>query len=221
MCTGAEIAALAVSAAGTGATSVANNDALRRKDRDTAAGILRQADLSRQANAKVSKNIQQLEQSNPNEDITKRQAVYLDALRRAQPAANQSLPVAAGGSQRFAEDVSNAQGATAGEAATSANLMARIDAPGIQRTREGQMAGDTLSQLSMLDDQSKHDAFLTQLRASMERPNQLLMGAGALAKGYGSARAVNGALDGSVWDDDTTSSGLTANQRRQRYVGGF
>lgn len=193
MCTGAEIGALALSAAGTGAGVVAQNQARARQDHEAAAGIIRQAELSRQANQKVQKNIQQVEQDDPNEDIAKRQATYMDALRRSQPTTNQALPAVAGGSHRFAEDVTGAQDASTGEAATSAGLMARIDAPSIRLEREGQAANNTLSELSLLGDKSAHQDYLTRLRASMAQPNPWLTGAGALAKGYGSAAAINGA----------------------------
>lgn len=220
MCTGAELIPLITAAAGTAVSYGAQDSARRAQDREAAAGIMRQAEFSRQANQKVQKNIQAVEQSDPQEDITKRQAVYMDALRRAQPTTDKALPEVAGGSHRYAEDVGAARDTAATEAGTSANLMARIDAPTIQATREGQMRNDTLSQLSMLGDQSAHQDYLTRLRASMKRPNPWAVGAGQALNGYGNGAAVNNAFGGSVWDDDTASSGLTADQRRQRYVGG-
>lgn len=216
MCTGAELIPLLIAGAGTAVSVGAQQSAARKQDREAAAGILRQAQLNREAGAKVSKTLDQLEQSNPQEDIAKRQASYMDALRRAQPSTNKALPDAVGGSDRFAEDVSAARGANAAEAGTTAGLMARIDAPTIQRTREGQLANDTLSQLSLLDDRSRQADYLTRLRVSMQKPNPWAIGAGQALNGYGSTLATENSFgdNSSIWNDDTLASGLTAAQRR-------
>lgn len=214
MCTGGELIPLLTAAAGTAAGTIAQNQARAQQDRAAAAGIARQAEFSRAANQKVQKHIQQVANEDPHEDIAKRQATYLDALRRAQPATDAALPAVAGGSHRFAEDVSGAQEAGAGEAANTAGLMARIDAPSIRLEREGQGINDTLSQISMLGDQSAHQDYLTRLRASMIQPNPWLTGAGALAKGYGSAKAVDGAFT-----DDTIP--VVAPKKRGRIPGQY
>lgn len=195
MCTGLELAALALGAAGTGVGLVEQQRALRRQDREAAAGILRQAEINRQASSRVRDAIQQVQQSGPEQATAQRRAAYLDALRRARPASSQSLPAVGGASQRFAEDVDAARDASAAEAANTAALAARIDAPAVQRLQEGQIAANTASQLSLLGDESNRQDFLTRLRVSMQRPNPWMLAAGDALKGFGSALAVNSGTD--------------------------
>lgn len=207
MCTGLEIAALAASLAGTGIGVAEQQRALRAQDREAARGILQQAELTRQASQRVGDTVRRIEQSSPDSAITERRAAYIDALRRAQPASEQSLPSVGGVSQRFAEDVAAARAASAAEAANTAGLTARIDAPAVQRLGENQLAADTASQLSLLDDRSRHLDYLTRLRASMKQPNPWVLGAGQALSAFGSGLAMN-AGGGATTPQDRREAGL-------------
>lgn len=215
MCTGAELIPLLTAAVGTGATVYSQQAAQAKQDREAAAGIMRQRALSDQAQTKVAKNIQDLNASNPDQDIQTRQSTYMDALRRSQ-GASKALPNVGGASSRFAEDVGAAQTENATNAGVQANLQARIDAPGIQRQREAVNSANTVSDLSLLGGQSAGQDYLTRLRMSAIKPNPWISGAGQLAQGVGSGLAVNGGWGAGTnpWADDTAMSGFTAAARR-------
>jgi hypothetical protein len=213
---------LLLSAGGTALQYSAQNDARRRQDRETAAGIMRQAEMSRQASQKVSENVQELSQSNPEGDIQSQRAAYVEALRRSQPTRDSATPAAGNVSDRFSDSVGVARTEGEAEARDTADTMARVEAPTYQRLRENQGAADVASQLGLIQGRSAGQDYLTRLRVALTQPNQGQMAAGSVLSGFGNAAAANGGFSGfgaSPWDDGTAASGLTAVQRRQRWMG--
>jgi hypothetical protein len=198
----------------------ATQDARRRQDREAAAGIMRQAELTRQANQKVAQNVQELSQSNPEAQVQSQRAAYMDALRRAKPANDAAMPSQGGASSRFSDEVGIARTEGAAEAADIADTTARAEAPFLQRLQEGQRTADVASQLGILQGRSSGQDYLTRLRIALQQPNAGQMAAGSVLSGFGGAMAANGGWDGwgtgSPWDDGTAAAGLTANQRRNR-----
>lgn len=221
MCFGAEAAwiPLVASAAGAGMSGIAQHQMLKKQDQATAQNIMQQAARNREASARVGKNVQQLQQSNPDSHIAARRTAYTDALRRAQPT-NAALPGTPGASARFAEDVGSARVASAASGAEDADLLARIEAPTLQRQQEAQAAAGTSSDLNLIADRSRGEDFLAKMRLASIRPNALLTAGGQLLSGFGQAAAARGGTGGgSIWEDGTASSGLTAQQRRMKWLG--
>lgn len=179
MCTGAEIGLLAASAGLTGLSAYNQNQALKKQDAATAAGIRQNALLQQQANARVNQVVQQQAQSNPAQITADRNAQYLDALRQNQQLAQQRL-LRSGLGQAYAQRAAANQGAENDYAQRMANLMAQADAPGLQRQQEAFNFGDLGTDIGVLNDQSRGNQFVTGLKVKGIQPNPLL---GALAQG--------------------------------------
>lgn len=202
-------------------SGIAQRQMLKQQDRETAANIMKQAAANREASGRVGKTIENLQQSGPESDVAARRSAYTSALQRTQPA-NAALPGVAGtgGSRRFAEDVSAAREGAAVAGADEADSLANIEAPMLQRQREAQDAAGTASDLSLIQNRASGQDFLSKLRLSAIRPNAALSAGGQLLSGFGSATAAKGGESGSgsVWKDGTASSGLTAQQRRMKWL---
>lgn len=191
MCTGLEIAALAASAGGAGLQGYSQSQALKKKDEETARGIMRSQDLQRQGNARVNQEIAKVKASNPDAERATAQNEYITALQKAgltNGGTALATPVGAV-SDRFAQDVSSARAASGADARGLAGTLARIDAPTLQRTREAQGRANTASDLEELGRQANADQFLTQLRTSAIQPNPLLSGVGQGLSAFGTAFA--------------------------------
>lgn len=194
MCYGAEAVWVpaAVAALGAGVSAKTQNDSLKRQDQEAARGIMRQADIQRQAGARVNENIQNLKKSNPMGEEAAAQDQFMSALREAKLTGatnNSNFAATPGASGRFAEEVNGARIASGNEGTALAGRLARIDAPMYQRIREGQARGDTASKLSLLESDSANQDFLTRLRTASQRPNPWLLGAGSALQAGGSAMA--------------------------------
>lgn len=215
---------LLASAAGSVVQHKAASDELAQRDRITAQNIMTQAAANREAGTRVSQTTSKIAASNPDDAIKERRAAYVDALRRAQPQATSTLPGMPGASQRFAEDVGTARNENATYGADQADTLARVEAPNVQRAGEAVDLNDTGTDLEMIANRAKGQNFLNQLRLAQVRPDAALTAGGQLLSGYGSAAAANGGTGfsgkGDVWTDSTPSSGLTAQQRRLKYLGG-
>lgn len=186
---------LLTSAAGAYAQNQSQTDMLRQQDRAAAAGIMRQATLSREADTKVAQNVQQLSASNPEADIAARRAAYTDALRRAAPTRAGATPVSGNVSSRFAGDVEATNADTEKNAANEADLTARIEAPQYQRSREGVAANNTAVDLSLLRGRSQGQDYLTRLKMAMAKGNPWMTAGGQVLTGIGGGLATNTGWD--------------------------
>lgn len=191
MCTGLEILPLILAAGGTAATTIAQQRAMSKQDEEAARGIMRQAELSREASQKVGENIEQFEASTPEGERVAALNDFTAALKRsqAQPGADALAAPAGATSERFAEDVGAARSANAAESRGLAERTARIDAPSFQRLREGQSSADLASNLGMIEGRSQAEDFLTRLRASSHQPNPFVTGIGGGLASFGNAMA--------------------------------
>lgn len=176
---------------GAATTGVASSQALKRQDKEAAQGILRSQALARQGNTRVNQEIAKVKASNPDAERAAATSDYLTALQKAGltsggPALASPTGAASG---RFAQDVSSARASSGADARGLAGILAQIDAPELQRTREAQSRASTASDLEELNRQATADQFLTRLRASAIQPNPLLTGIGQGISAFGSAYA--------------------------------
>lgn len=176
---------------GAGTTAVASSQALKRQDKEAASGILQQQALERKANSRVNQEIQKVKGSNPDAERATATNEYIAALRKAGlTTGGPALATPAGGvSGRFAQDVSSARASSGADARGLAGILARIDAPNLQRTREATSRAGAASDLEELSRQAGATDFLTKLRTSAIQPNPLLSGVGQGLSAYGSAMA--------------------------------
>lgn len=189
MCTGLEIAALAAAAGGTAMQAKAQNDLSADRARMAREDAARNMALNRRAGERVNQQIQELTKSNPAAEENTAQRGFMDALRRAQITGEGGVKPAGAVSDRYADEAGIAKTQGEAENARTANQLARIDAPMYQRQREGRAITDTAIALDRLKSQGSGQDFLSQLRASMLRPNDALMAGGALLSSFGQAYA--------------------------------
>lgn len=188
MCTGAELVPLILSAAGTGVGAYEQNRALKRQDQEAARGIQTQARLSREADARVRQQIADTNGANSQADAQSVEGKLLDAVRRnrtAQPAE----AIGTGGSDRYAQDVTNSNAAGKTDIAQLITNLSRIDAPQLQRQREASGLSRTATDLGLIGLRSQGQDFLTRLRAGSIQPNPWVTGLGSLAQGAGAGMA--------------------------------
>lgn len=190
MCTGAEVG-LILAGAGTAAGAYNQDRALRKQDRAAAEGLRRQAEMQRQASGRAMQHIGEFAQSSPAAEQRQSADAYMNAIRAARPSTEGSLQAGPGAAPaRFAEDVSAGRDLLATEGAGRASRMATIDAPMLQRLREGQQFNTAATDIGELERRSQAEDFLTRLRVSGIRPNPWVGAASSIARGVGGAMAL-------------------------------
>lgn len=157
----------AMSALGGVASLVNSQQALKRQDRETARGIASRALLQREAGDRVQRQIQDFSASTPEAERKQQNDAFIEALRKAK-ASDGGADLGAPGavSDRFTADVGQARTGALAEGRQLSGQLAAIDAPGLQRQREGRGISDTATDLSMIGDRANSLDFLTQLRAA-------------------------------------------------------
>jgi hypothetical protein len=181
MCTGAEVAMLAMAAGGTAMSMDAQNDAAKEQAR-AAGDRARTADeFNRKAGTRVSQEVERLKSSTDETEEKTAENDFMTALRNASQRQGASTSAPMGNvSERFTQDqVAGSKAIKLGDRGAARSL-ARIDAPFMQRVREGTGASRTVSDLSVLGGAQQGQDFLQQLRMSMIQPDAAQMAAGSL-----------------------------------------
>lgn len=193
MCLGTEAiwVPAVISALGAGVGAYNQDQALRDQDREAARGIREQMSLSDQAAKRVNKQIQDTKNSTPAAETAQAESDFAAAIKRAQAARGSNLQ--GPGGERFQDDLGLARTQAANEGKTLSQQLARIDAPQFQRFREGVNANNAAVDLSMLDDRSRAQDFLTRMRISSRRANPWVdaLGQGLTAFGMSQAGAAS------------------------------
>ena len=195
MCFGAEAAWVpaVIAAVSAGTTGYAQNQALKRQDREAAANILAQGAANREASQRVNKTVQELKTSTPDDAIAQRREAYTAALRKNQPGTESAaLPTFSGASMRFAEDVGGARAASAASGAEDADIMARLDAPALQRQAEAQRAAGAASDISLISGRAGGQNALSQIRRAGIQVDPWLTAAGQIGSAYAGGLAAGG-----------------------------
>lgn len=158
-----------------GAKAVNTRQTARRQDRELAAGIRKQGEIGKESAEAVNKEIQSIAASNPEAEKAAAIKGFQDTLR-----ANQDLTAEAqgggifGASDRFAEDVTGSLAGVGARAGGRSDLLAKIDAPGRQRSTEAVGRGQLAADIRGFADRSEQEDFLARLRASEQRNNPLI-----------------------------------------------
>jgi len=170
----------------------AQNQALRKQDAAAARGIMAQNALRSQANADVTKTIQDRavdNSANLNAAKNNLQSQYALALQRAMPTQKGSLSDQPGGSKRYAAGVNAARIGVGDFSNDLAARTAALDAPAAENLQTQLRLGDTATKLGLLGDTSANQGALTDLQVKAIQANPWLLGAGAVLQGAGSAYA--------------------------------
>lgn len=195
--------ALALMSAAAGAQYYNTQKTTSRQDSAAADAIRNQSRIQKEGDAKVNDTVAQLAASNAEAGKAQRLDDYLQVLRRNKDTTTAGLsPVV--GSDTFKADAGTAANDAQGFAAKTAGLMARMDAPQIQRQGEAFDYGKLATDLGLVGRESQGQAFLDQLRqrgirrnAKIDLASNLMMaGAGAMAGGAGSAAPGESGIEG-------------------------
>lgn len=176
-------------------------DTAKRQDNQAALGILNQSKIQKKADSRVDQTVQQLAGSTSADAKAARLDDYMNALRANKQGITRGLTPTIGGSA-FQTDSAKAATGVQDNAAKTAGLMARMDAPGIQRQNEGFDYGNLASDLGQIGRQSQGQSFLDQIKLNAIRRNAKLDLASGLASAYagsmtgGSGGAMSGAAGG-------------------------
>ena len=201
-----------VAALAAGAQYKNTQDTARRQDEQAAQGILSQSRIQKKADSRVDQTVQQLEGSTSADAKAARLDDYMNTLRANKASLTRGLTPTIGGAA-FQADSSNAAAGTQDFASKTAGLMARMDAPGVQRQQEGFDYGNLATDLGQIGRQSQGQSFLDQLKLNAIRRNAKIDLAAGLANAYaGSAMGSSGAANynggaGNVANVGVNSSG--------------
>lgn len=190
---------LAISLAG--AALNAEEDArVQRKQEDTLnQQLIQRGNRQRTADERVDKEVQDLAASTSEDERVKRLGQYMETLERGKRMATAGLTPNVG-SSAFQQDAAQAAADVMTGAGQRAGIMARIDAPQLQRQGEAFSYGRAATDLDLIKRQAEGDEFVNQLRlrAIRRRPEvDLIAGAlssagGAMAGGSSGAAGIGG-----------------------------
>jgi hypothetical protein len=206
---------LALAAAAAGGSYYNTQKTAQRQDNQAALGIQNQSRIQKQADTKVNDAVAKLADSNAASAKEGRLDDYLSVLRRNRSTTEAGLtPVI--GSDTFKTDAATAANDANSYADKTAGLMARMDAPGIQRQQEGFDYGNLATDIGLIGRESQGQNFLDQLKLRNIRRNAKidlasgLLSAAAGGVAAGGASAAGGA--GNAYGNTLSAGGgLTYN----------
>lgn len=184
----AALIGLGLSAAGAGASAYNAKRTADRQDRQLATSIINQGRKQQVADTAVNEEVRKLEDSNAADERAGRLAEYMDIVAKNRGTAEAGLTPGLG-SERFQSDAAAATKATQGYAGKMADLMARIDAPSLQRQGEGFAYGKLATDLGLIGREASGQAFLDQLKLNRIQRNPWLDMAAAGLSGAGGGMA--------------------------------
>ena len=180
---------LAVGALSAGAQYYNGQRTANRQDNALAEQIRNQSALRQRAGQRIAQTVAETAASTPETD---RQGVlqqYIDQLRAHRAAATGAFGMPVGGSQAFQQDAQQAAEGVQGYGDKVASLMARIDAPTLQRQREAFRIGDLGVDLGGIRSAANGQNFLDELRLRSVRRNPWVDAFSQLGMGYAQGRA--------------------------------
>lgn len=183
--------ALALAAASAGAQYHNTTSTARRQDQEAAAGIRTQSGIQQRADARVNEEVERLKTSTAEDERAKRTSDFMTALSNARGKTEEGLDANAGLGSTFGNAATAARGGLNERGATTAGLLAGIDAPGLQRQGEAFDYGNLATDISLFNRESQGAQFLTDLRTrSIRRSPGIDAGAqfmGGLSSGLAGA----------------------------------
>lgn len=182
---------------------------LRRQAAATEQGLRDQLARQSQADARVMQELASLSRSTPDDERAAANEAFMLALQRAR--ANAATPTVPGVSGRYTMDARLADQAAFNYGRRIADLMSRIDAPLLQRTREREGFARAGSDLRGIARDSEVDDWLMRLRLRTRQPNPwaplLAALGGAMIEGLGGRSPVSSVDDGLTEIDLSTLPG--------------
>lgn len=182
------IVALGLAAAAAGANYYNTQKTAERQDEAAGMAIRNQSKKQAQADAEVSKLVDQVGQSNPQDALTAQTDQYLSQLQRN--AGDTGLNKGPGGfSDEYRKDTAEASQGLGDFGNKMAGLLARIDAPKYQRQNEGVLFNDAISALGGVKRDAAGQAFLDNLKMKSIRRDPYLDAFSSFAGGASKSAA--------------------------------
>ncbi len=198
------IAALAIAAAAAGASAYNTRQTANRQDRTLAEGIRGQSRKQEQIDQRTAAEVAQLEQSRSADEAAKARTGYDQQLQRNAAAIMGGLTPGIG-SETFKADAAQGAKDVSGYAGRTADLMARMDAPGMQRQGEAFGMGRLATDNALVAREAQGDDFLNRLRVQGIRRNPWIDAAAQVGMAYA------GGMAGGAGSAAGTGSSLNAN----------
>ncbi|EMF58889.1 hypothetical protein [Stenotrophomonas maltophilia] len=175
---------IAIALAGTAAQQAETQRVERKQDQETAQGLLSQSRRQQEADRRVNDEIAQLETSTADAARNDRLGQYMQQLQRSRKQAVAGLESPIGG-QAFQADSTAARAGSDSAAARTADLMARIEAPRLQRQDEAFDYGRLATDIDGLSREAAGQSFIDQMRLRniRRRPGMDLLSGGLMAAG--------------------------------------
>jgi hypothetical protein len=144
---------------------------LRRQQDETERGLRQQQMRQDEADRRINTQVVDVTKSTPDAEIAASNEAYMGAIRRARSQTDGSTPPILGASDRYEQDVARAGSETQGYGQRVADMFSRIDAPGMQRRREGEEMARTRTDVNRIGRDASADDFLMRLRLNNTREN--------------------------------------------------
>ncbi|MGH8037205.1 MAG: hypothetical protein ACREPD_05640 [Stenotrophomonas sp.] len=189
---------IALAVAGTAMQQAETERVTRKQDQATAQSLLGQSKRQQEADSKVNDQIAQTEASTAANERNTALEQYMGQLQRTRKQAIGGLEAPIGG-MAFQGDAASARAGADTAAARTADLMARIDAPGRQRQDEAFGYGRLATDIDGLSREAAGQNFIDQLRirAIRRRPEMDILSSGMIAAG-GAMGGGGGTIAGST-----------------------
>lgn len=198
---------IALAAAATSAYNT--NQAVKKQDRVLAEGIRQQAKVQKRGNERLNETLGDLERSRPGGEQAGALEQYHRALQGTEQQAKAGQAIQ-GLSEAYDSATSAGTKNAQGRVGNIADLLSRLDAPGLQRQREGFGVADLGSNLGALGREAQGIDYLARMKAQNVRRNPYLdvlaAGLNSYAGGYGGGGSSAGA--GVSGTPQTTSTGV-------------
>lgn len=160
---------LVIGAISAGASAYNTRQVAKDQDNAAAIGIQNQAKKQREADDRVSAEVEAMNQSSPEASRKQATDAFMTQLRRTRGQAVAGGP--AGASDRYTADLASAEGDVNQFGTTTADTLARINAPALQRQGEAQGFARLSSDLSQIGRAAGGEQFLNELRLRSIRRN--------------------------------------------------
>lgn len=189
--------ALALAAAAAGTQYYNTTQTAKRQDNSLADSIRHQSKIQKEGDQAVNATVDKIAASKSESAREQRLGDYLQVLRRNKATTTAGLEPAVGGAA-FKADAAQAANDAAAYGDTNAGLMARMDAPGLQRQAEGFDYGRLGTDLGLVGRESQGQQFLDQIKLNAIRRNAKLdLAAGLMSAAAGGVAGSAGGAAGS------------------------
>lgn len=206
--------ALALAAASAGLQYSNTRSVQKQQDGQAAAAIRSQGAKQKDADARVDEEVKKMQASTADDERRQRLADYMTTIQRSKAGMTEGLAPQVG-SDAFKADAAGAAEGVQKYAGDQAALMARVDAPQMQRQGEGFGFGNLATDVGLIQRGSRGQAFIDELRMRAIRRNPYTdLAAGVLGGASSAAMGMGGGYG------STTNAGMVGDSTMKAYPGG-